>query len=136
MFDKLLIANRGEIACRIMRTARIMGIGTIAVYAEPDSTALHVEMADEAYCVGPAEATRSYLNQPEILRVAKMAGAEAIHPGYGFLSENPEFAAACVAQGLVCVGPPAEVITAMGIKSRARVHYATGRYSGYSRTIP
>lgn len=120
MFKKLLIANRGEIACRIIRTAKTMGISTVAVYAEPDAYALHVEMADESYCIGPAAATLSYLNQQEILRVARNSGAEAIHPGYGFLSENPEFAAACTASGRIFVGPPAEVITSMGIKSRAR----------------
>ncbi|SHO47819.1 acetyl/propionyl/methylcrotonyl-CoA carboxylase subunit alpha [Desulfopila aestuarii] len=120
MFKKILIANRGEIACRIIYSARKMGIATVAVYSEPDSSALHVELADEAYCIGPAAATLSYLNQQEILRVAKAAGAEAIHPGYGFLSENPEFALACKAAGLIFVGPSPDVITSMGIKSRAR----------------
>jgi len=120
MIKKILIANRGEIACRIIRTAKAMGIATVAVYSEPDSAALHVELADEAYCIGPAAATLSYLNQQEILRVAKSAGVEAVHPGYGFLSENPEFAEACIAGGLIFVGPSPEVITSLGIKSRAR----------------
>jgi len=120
MLKKILIANRGEIACRIIRTAREMGIATVAVYSEPDGPSLHVELADEAYCIGPAAATLSYLNQQEIVRVAKAAGAEAVHPGYGFLSENPEFAAACLAAGLIFIGPSPEVITSMGIKSRAR----------------
>jgi 3-methylcrotonyl-CoA carboxylase alpha subunit len=120
MFTSILIANRGEIACRIIRTARAMGIRTVAVYSEADCRALHVDMADEAYCIGPAPAMKSYLMQENILRAAKESGAEAIHPGYGFLSENPEFAAACVGAGLVFIGPPAEVITDMGIKSRAK----------------
>lgn len=120
MFTTILIANRGEIACRIIRTARAMGIRTVAVYSEADCRALHVTMADEAYCIGPAPAVKSYLMQENILRAARESGAEAIHPGYGFLSENPEFAAACVAAGLVFIGPPAEVISEMGIKSRAK----------------
>jgi 3-methylcrotonyl-CoA carboxylase alpha subunit len=120
MFTTILIANRGEIACRIIRTARAMGIRTVAVYSEADCRALHVTMADEAYCIGSAPAVKSYLMQENILRAAKESGAEAIHPGYGFLSENPEFAAACTAAGLVFIGPPAEVITEMGIKSRAK----------------
>ncbi|WP_417436637.1 biotin carboxylase N-terminal domain-containing protein, partial [Hoeflea sp.] len=91
MISKILIANRGEIACRIIRTARTMGIATVAVYSEADAKALHVEMADEAVLIGPAQASESYLKVDAILEAAKRTGADAIHPGYGFLSENPEF---------------------------------------------
>ncbi len=120
MFKKILIANRGEIACRIIRTARDMGIATVAVYSEVDTNALHTELADEAFCIGPAPAISSYLHGENILKVAKQARVEAIHPGYGFLSENPDFAAACEAAGLIFIGPPANVITEMGIKGRAK----------------
>lgn len=120
MFGKVLIANRGEIACRIIRTATRMGISTIAVYSEPDKNALHVQQADEAYLIGPAPATKSYLNQEAIIQTALNAGAEAIHPGYGFLSENPEFAKRCQKANLVFIGPPPEVIREMAIKSRAK----------------
>src|SRR5665213_760449 len=100
MFRSLLIANRGEIACRVVRTARRMGIETIAVYSEADARALHVQAADRAYPIGPAPARESYLNIPRIIATALEAGAEAIHPGYGFLSENPAFADACTEAGL------------------------------------
>jgi 3-methylcrotonyl-CoA carboxylase alpha subunit len=120
MFHSLLIANRGEIACRIARTARRLGIETIAVYSEADAGALHVQAADRAYPIGPAAARESYLNIGRIIETARMAGAEAIHPGYGFLSENAEFADACAAAGLVFVGPPASAMRAMGSKSSAK----------------
>jgi 3-methylcrotonyl-CoA carboxylase alpha subunit len=120
MFRTLLIANRGEIACRIARTARRMGIETIAVYSEADARALHVRAADRAYPIGPASARESYLNIPRIIETARAAGADAIHPGYGFLSENPEFAEACAAAGIVFVGPPASAMRAMGSKSAAK----------------
>ena len=120
MFRSLLIANRGEIACRIARTARRMGIETIAVFSEADAGALHVKAADRAYPIGPAAARESYLSIPRILEAAKAAGAEAIHPGYGFLSENPDFAEACAAAGIVFVGPPASAMRAMGSKSAAK----------------
>ena len=107
MFRTLLIANRGEIACRIARTARRLGIETVAVFSEADAHALHVQAADRAYPIGPAPARDSYLNIPRIIAAARGAGAEAIHPGYGFLSENPAFAEACAAAGIVFVGPPA-----------------------------
>ena len=120
MFDKILIANRGEIACRVIKTARRLGIRTVAVYSEADAKALHVEMADEAFPVGPAPARQSYLVVEKIIDAAKQAGAQAIHPGYGFLSENADFAEACAAAGIVFIGPPAEAIRAMGSKSEAK----------------
>jgi 3-methylcrotonyl-CoA carboxylase alpha subunit len=120
MFSKILIANRGEIACRVMRTAKRLAIRTVAVYSEADETALHVAMADEAYPIGKAAARESYLSIEKILAVAKQSGAEAIHPGYGFLSENADFADACAAAGIVFIGPPAAAIRAMGSKSAAK----------------
>src|SRR5215469_606732 len=120
MFDKILIANRGEIACRVIRTARRLGIRTVAVYSEADARALHVEMADEAYPIGPPPARESYLAIDRILAAAAKSGAEAIHPGYGFLSENPEFAEACEMAGIGFIGPKPAVIRAMGSKIEAR----------------
>jgi len=117
---KILIANRGEIACRVMRTARRLGIGTVAVYSDADRRALHVELADEGYRIGPAPASESYLRAGAVLEAAARAGADAIHPGYGFLAENADFAAACAAAGHTFIGPPAEAIRAMGSKSAAR----------------
>jgi acetyl-CoA carboxylase biotin carboxylase subunit len=120
MFRNVLIANRGEIACRIARTARAMGLRTIAVYSDADARAAHVAAADEAVRIGPPPARESYLNIEAILAAAKHSGAEAIHPGYGFLSENADFADACAAAGLIFVGPPASAIRAMGMKDRAK----------------
>ncbi|MGA9795483.1 MAG: acetyl/propionyl/methylcrotonyl-CoA carboxylase subunit alpha [Rhizomicrobium sp.] len=120
MFSKLLIANRGEIACRVIRTAHRMGIATVAVYSDADAHAMHVAMADEAVHIGAAPARESYLKGDIILAAAKKTGAQAIHPGYGFLSENAQFAEACSAAGIVFVGPPASAITAMGLKDRAK----------------
>jgi 3-methylcrotonyl-CoA carboxylase alpha subunit len=120
MFASVLIANRGEIACRIARTAKRLGLRTIAVYSEADARALHVRMADEAYAIGPPAAAESYLVIDRLIAVAHKAHAECIHPGYGFLSENAEFAEACASAGIVFVGPPASAIRAMGLKDRAK----------------
>ena len=120
MFKKILIANRGEIACRVIRTARAMGIGTVAVYSEADQNALHVDMADESVAIGPAPAAESYLVGERIIQAAADAGAEAIHPGYGFLSENPGFAEAVEHAGLTFIGPGAKAIAAMGDKIESK----------------
>ncbi|NLD68673.1 MAG: acetyl/propionyl/methylcrotonyl-CoA carboxylase subunit alpha [Limnobacter sp.] len=120
MFKKILIANRGEIACRVIETARRMGVATVAVYSDADANARHVRMADEAVAIGPAEARESYLVGERILEAAKQTGAEAIHPGYGFLSENEEFAEACEKAGVVFIGPPASAIRAMGLKAASK----------------
>ena len=120
MFQKILIANRGEIACRIIRTARRMGVRTVAVYSDADAGALHVEMADEAIRIGAAPAAESYLDAERIIAAAKITGAEAIHPGYGFLSENPDFVDAVVAANLTFIGPSAASIRAMGLKDAAK----------------
>src|SRR5512139_1694802 len=120
MLTSVLIANRGEIACRIARTAKGLGMRTIAVYSEADTHALHVRQCDEAHPIGPAPAAESYLVASRIIDVARKAGAQCIHPGYGFLSENPEFAEACAEAGIVFVGPPPSAIRAMGLKDRAK----------------
>ncbi len=120
MFSKILIANRGEIACRIIRTARRLGIATVAVHSDADVRALHVEMADEAVNIGPAPVAESYLRSDRIIEAAKATGAQAIHPGYGFLSENPDFVEAVEAAGLVFIGPSAASIRAMGHKDAAK----------------
>ncbi|MGG5820158.1 acetyl/propionyl/methylcrotonyl-CoA carboxylase subunit alpha [Falsiroseomonas sp. HW251] len=119
-FATLLIANRGEIACRVIRTARRMGLRTIAVFSDADAEAMHVAMADAAIRIGPAPARESYLSVPALIDAARATGAEAIHPGYGFLSENPDFAEACAAAGIVFVGPPPSAIRAMGSKAAAK----------------
>lgn len=120
MFKRILIANRGEIAVRVIRTCRELGISPLAVFSEPDAAALHVRLADKARCIGPASPRESYLAGPKIIDAAKAMGAEAIHPGYGFLAENAEFAEACAAAGLVFIGPAPEAIRSMGDKIIAR----------------
>ena len=120
MFKKILIANRGEIACRVMRTCQKLGIGTVAVFSDADTEALHVRMADEAVRVGPAEALQSYLDIDAIIDACLKTGAEAVHPGYGFLSENPAFVEALDKAGVAFIGPPASAIRAMGLKDAAK----------------
>ena len=142
MFRKILIANRGEIACRIMATAKRLGIATVAVYSDADAQARHVDLADEAYPIGPAAARLSYLDGAAILDAARRSGAEAVHPGYGFLSENADFADACVAAGLVFIGPPAASIRAMGSKAAAKTLMARSGvplvpgYHGAAQDLP
>ncbi|KAI7901609.1 carbamoyl-phosphate synthase L chain, ATP binding domain-containing protein [Cokeromyces recurvatus] len=120
LFDKILIANRGEIALRVMRTARDLGIKTVAVYSEPDANAQHVKMADEAFLIGPAASSESYLRIDKILNIAKMTGAQAIHPGYGFLSENADFADTVKASNIAFIGPSGDAMRSMGSKSESK----------------
>ena len=126
-FRKVLVANRGEIAVRVTRTLREMGIAAVAVYSDADRAALHVRIADEAYPIGPAPAAESYLRVDKIIDTAKKAGCDAIHPGYGFLSENPALPEACEKAGIVFIGPPASAMRAMGSKTAARDKMARGR---------
>ncbi len=120
MFKKILIANRGEIAVRIIRACRDLNISPVAVYSDADAESVHVGLSDEAICVGPAASVQSYLNIPAIIDAAKKTNAEAIHPGYGFLAENADFADAVTQAGLVFIGPPAEAMRVMGSKTSAR----------------
>ena len=120
MFEKILIANRGEIALRIICACKDLGVSTVAVYSEADRHSLHVRFADQAICIGPAKSNLSYLNIPAVISAAEIANVDAIHPGYGFLSENADFAEVCEASGIRFIGPPSEVIRLMGVKDRAR----------------
>ena len=120
MIKKVLIANRGEIAIRVMRSCKEMGIRTVAVYSEADRSSLHVRYADEAYFIGPSPSNESYLVINKIIEVAKLSGSEAIHPGYGFLSENAEFSNRCKKEGIIFIGPSAHAISTMGDKITAR----------------
>ena len=117
MFSKILIANRGEIAVRIIRACKEMGVSTVAVYSRADKNALHVALADQSYCIGEAEASESYLNENQIISTALLAGAQAIHPGYGFLSENARFARLCRKNGLVFIGPEPESMERLSDKA-------------------
>src|SRR5256712_2371080 len=132
MFKRILIANRGEIACRIIKTARRMGIETVAVYSDADRDALHVEMADQAVRIGPSPTAESYLVIESILEACKTSGAEAVHPGYGFLAEREAFAQALAAAGIVFIGPNARAIAAMGDKIESKKAAARAKLS----TVP
>src|SRR5579863_2719790 len=120
MFRKILIANRGEIALRVIDACKELGVATVAVYSEADRNALHVRFADESVCIGPPRSSDSYLNIPQVISAAEITNADAVHPGYGFLSENPNFAEVCETSGLTFIGPRPEVIRLMGEKDRAR----------------
>src|SRR5690349_20905324 len=124
MFSKVLIANRGEIALRVIRACRELGVQTVAVYSEADRESLHVRFADDDVCIGPPPSRESYLNIPRLIAAAEITGADAIHPGYGFLAENAEFAETCVASGITFIGPTAEQIRLMGDKASARKQMA------------
>src|SRR5215204_4761674 len=120
MFKKILIANRGEIALRVICACKELGIRTVAVYSEADRNSLHVRFADEAICIGPAKSARSYLDVPSVISAAEITNVDAIHPGYGFLSENAEFAEVCEMSGIRFIGPKPDVIRSMGMKQLAR----------------
>ena len=136
MFKKILIANRGEIACRVIKTARRMGIATVAVYSDADRDALHVEMADEAVHIGPPAATESYLLIERIIEACKRTGAEAVHPGYGFLSEREAFAKALAEAGIVFIGPNPHAIAAMGDKIESKKFANAAKVSTVREAMP
>ena len=138
MFSKILIANRGEIACRVIRTARRMGIATVAVYSDADARSPHVKLADEAVHIGPSPAAESYLRPEKIIAACKATGAEAVHPGYGFLSERASFVEALEAEGIAFIGPPASAIAAMGdkIESKKLALAAIALAGGPMKAIP
>ena len=121
MFNKVLVANRGEIACRVIKTCRRLGIKSVAVYSDADAHAPHVKMADEAHHIGPSPASESYLDQEKLIEAAKSSGAEAVHPGYGFLSERADFSEAVAKAGMAFVGPPPESLKLLGTKTNARL---------------
>ena len=129
MFQKVLIANRGEIALRVIRACRELGLETVAVYSEADRESLHVRFADDDVCIGPPPARDSYLNIPRLIAAAEITGADAIHPGYGFLAENAEFAEICAASKITFIGPTADQIRTMGDKAQARKTMSAGRTS-------
>jgi acetyl/propionyl-CoA carboxylase alpha subunit len=131
MFEKILIANRGEIACRVIRTAKKLGIRTVAVYSDADANAQHVKLADEAVYIGQSPATQSYLQVDRIIQAAIDTGSQAVHPGYGFLSENDQFALACQQHNICFIGPPVDAILAMGLKatSKALMEKVTQSYA-------
>ena len=135
MFSKILIANRGEVAVRVIRACKEMGIKTVAIYSDADVTALHAEMGDESYCIGGPLVKDSYLNMDAIVTLAKKVGAEAIHPGYGMLSENPEFALLCEENGIVLISPGSEVMRLMGQKEMAREIVKLGMYIGIGGVV-
>lgn len=120
MFSRVLVANRGEIAVRVIRTLHELGIEAVAIYSTADRDAMHVRLADQAVCIGPPSATDSYLRIPSVIAAAETTGCEAVHPGYGFLSESPAFVHACHENDIVFIGPPAAVMAAMGDKARAK----------------
>src|ERR1700716_222195 len=120
MFRKILIANRGEIALRVIDACKELGIATVAVYSEADKNSLHVRFADEAVCIGPPRSSESYLNIPQVISAAEITNVDAIHPGYGFLSENADFAEVCETSGVTFIGPKPEVLRGMGLKQHAR----------------